>query len=104
MPIYEYKCLKCNTINTFLKKSSRKGLFSFLLLSLQNKNSCVNCGSKKLEKIISSFSVSAKQSYSDMLNDVSKMGPVNFVPDQRMPGPPPGGCPYGAKQDNNTSP
>lgn len=98
MPLYEYRCLKCNKINTFLEKTQQKKLLWFS----RDKKACTYCGSKKLEKIISNFAVSAKQGYADMLNDISKMGPVNFVPDYRMPGPPPGGCPY-AKQAESPS-
>ncbi len=98
MPLYEYRCLKCNKINTFLERASQK---KFLWFS-RDKNVCSQCGSKKLERIISSFAVSAKQSYPDMLNDISKMGPVQFVPDYRMPEPPPGGCPY-AKQEESSA-
>lgn len=97
MPLYEYKCLKCNKTNTFLEKNSERKTFWFF----REKKTCSHCGSKKLERIISSFVVSAKQSYSDMLNDISKMGPVNFVPDYRIPGPPPGGCPYAKQEDSS---
>lgn len=99
MPIYEYRCLKCNKINTFLEKISQKKMSWFA----RDKKVCASCGSKKLEKIISTFAVSAKQSHADMMNDISKMGPVNFVPDYRMPGPPPGGCPYAKQEESSQS-
>jgi predicted nucleic acid-binding Zn ribbon protein len=100
MPLFEYRCQDCNQINTFLEKSNPTPGF---LLWLRPRKRCKGCGSKKLTKVFSSFAVSSKQSTADMLNDISKMGPVQFVPDYRRPGPPPGGCPYQQKEEKPAS-
>jgi len=91
MPFYDYRCLNCGKINTFYKKkaSDKEGFFLRF-----RKYRCNFCGSRKLERVYSSFSVSKKESTMDMLNELSKMAPINFVPDYRPKGPPPGGCPY----------
>jgi len=44
MPIFEYKCLKCGKKIEFLETGSNK-----------QKKICPHCGSKKLEKQLSSF-------------------------------------------------
>lgn len=90
MPFYEYKCEKCGKVNTFLEKLSERQSF----WKRWKEKRCSNCGSRNLAKLISSFSVQSKKSSPEMLNELSKMGPVKFVPDYRMPGPPLGGCPY----------
>lgn len=95
MPLYEYKCQNCGNVNAFFEKVE-VGFWERL------KRRCSKCGSRKLEKVFSSFAVSKKESTTDMLNEISKMGPVNFVPDYRPQGPPPGGCPYAKeKKDKN---
>ena len=50
MPIFEYKCKKCNHQFEFLMKSSDD----------ESDLKCENCGSKRLEKLISAPSVSVK--------------------------------------------
>jgi putative FmdB family regulatory protein len=47
MPIYEYKCIKCGEVSEFLKGV---GAHTDELL-------CNNCGSDKLEKLISASSI-----------------------------------------------
>jgi len=46
MPIFEYKCQKCGHKIDFLEKSSSKG-----------KHICEKCGSSKMQKLFSGFSV-----------------------------------------------
>jgi len=96
MALYEYKCEKCGRMTTFLEKASAKDSFFSRL-----KRRCKNCGSRKLTRIFSAFAAHKKESTADMLNEISRMGPVNFVPDYRPAGPPPGGCPY-AKQEGQS--
>ena len=56
------------------------------------------CGSRRLRRAYSTFSTSKKQSMGELLNEMRRMGPVNFVPapPPGLQGPPPGGCPYAA--------
>ncbi|MHC4124750.1 MAG: FmdB family zinc ribbon protein [Planctomycetota bacterium] len=44
MPIFEYKCGKCGKRSEFLEKSSR-----------QPSRTCSYCGSKDLQKLLSTF-------------------------------------------------
>lgn len=46
MPIFEYQCRKCGHVTSFLEKANS-----------QEEHTCENCGSKKTEKILSSFAV-----------------------------------------------
>jgi putative FmdB family regulatory protein len=88
LPIYEYECKRCGTINSFFEKVNERRHF-------WNRHRCQNCGGRRLKRILSTFSAHRSLSTTDMLNDLSKMGQINFVP--RYPGydgPPPGGCPY----------
>ncbi len=48
MPIFEYKCNKCGHKADFLEKSGNK-----------NKHVCEKCGSDKMQKLFSGFSVGA---------------------------------------------
>ena len=52
MALYEYKCKDCGEIT------------EYLVFSPSEKLSCKKCGSKKLEKLMSSFAVSVKSSSS----------------------------------------
>lgn len=99
MPFYDYKCKKCGKITTIYKKSilHQEGFWERRRIYR-----CRNCGSRKLDRIFSSFAVSKKESTADMLNDLSKKAPINFVPDYRPIGPPPGGCPYARQESNNS--
>jgi len=45
MPLYEYKCKKCNTPFEFLAKNSE-----------DSPSKCPECGSKRTEKLLSTFS------------------------------------------------
>jgi len=56
MPTYEYRCKKCDQINEFMHSMSETKE------SLNLK--CKNCGSRKLEKIISSFNIGGSSSKS----------------------------------------
>jgi len=88
LPIYEYECTKCGAINSFFEKIDERRYF-------WNRRRCQKCGSKKLERVLSTFAAHRSASTSDMLNDLSKMGQINFVPQHPgYGGPPPGGCPY----------
>ncbi len=46
MPIFEYKCNKCEHKTEFLEKSNSKG-----------KHVCEKCGSSDMQKLFSGFSV-----------------------------------------------
>jgi putative FmdB family regulatory protein len=50
MPIFEYKCKKCNYVFEVLLGPS----------DAENKLKCEKCGSRKLEKLISAPSISVK--------------------------------------------
>lgn len=91
MPFYDYRCLSCGKVNSIYKKSilEKEG---FILR--WKKYRCSFCGSRRLKRVYTNFLISKKESTSDMLNELSRMGPINFVPDYRPKGPPPGGCPY----------
>jgi len=98
MPFFDYKCLKCGKVNTIYKKSAfeQEGFFARRRIYR-----CETCGSHKLERVYTSFAVAKKESTADMLNGLSKMAPINFVPDYRPKGPPPGGCPYAQESQIN---
>lgn len=98
MPVYEYQCEKCQHTFTRLQKTPQMGFWQ----KLQFK--CPQCHSRDIKRKFSSFGVNAKQSRADMLNDLSKMGPINFVPQYPgMNGPPPGGCPYANQESSATT-
>lgn len=95
MPIYEYKCRRCQKNSSFFERMSEVGREPFFIWK---RKKCSHCGFRKLERIYSGFNARKTESYADMLNEMSKMGPINFVPrPPAMPGPPPGGCPYAAE-------
>lgn len=52
MPIFEYKCEKCNSVFEMFVRSKKES----------ESVSCINCGSKKINKLFSSF-------YSHVKND-----------------------------------
>lgn len=89
MPVYEYQCKKCGRTTAFIEKVEE---FKFL------SRKCSSCGSRRMKKVLSSFSTKKNESTADMLNELKKYGKVNFVPKQSgltaPQGPPPGGCPY----------
>ncbi len=100
MPIYEYRCEKCGEKNSFFEK--RIGKKNFFWEKWFPKNKCKKCRGKKLERILSCSFVHKTQTNAEMLSDLSKMAPINFVPDMRPKGPPPGGCPYEIKEEKKT--
>lgn len=101
MPIYEYECKKCGRTSSFMEKMFERPRLFF------GKKRCKHCGSKKLRKIISSFSSKVERTRNETLNELKSMGNVTFTPPAPKPpwgdGPPPGGCPYEkmAKEDEN---
>jgi len=44
MPIFEYQCKQCGHVTSFLEKAETK-----------KSHSCEKCGSKKVEKMLSTF-------------------------------------------------
>jgi len=91
MPVYEYRCEACGEKNSFFEPVGGKKISFFAwLLGLGKK--CKKCGSKKLERIISFISVHKTQTQEEILNDLRKIAPVQFVPDAR-PRVSPENCP-----------
>ncbi len=95
MPIYEYECKKCGKVTPLLEKIGKWNFW---------RRKCSSCGSRRLERIYSGFSTSKKQSMAELVDEMKRLGPVNFVP--RPPGygqgPPPGGCPYSKEEKTNS--
>lgn len=92
MPVYEYKCSQCKKVTSFAEKMNQAGREPLLFWK---RKKCSLCGCRKLERVYSSFYAKKTESMADTFNEMSKLGPVNFVPRSPvMPGPPPGGCPY----------
>ncbi len=87
MPIYEYECRKCGGKTQFLEKRSSRRWLSF-------GRRCGGCGSRKLQRVYSAFATRRNESMGELLNEMSRMGSVNFVPRSPTTGPPPGGCPF----------
>ncbi len=99
MPIYEYECKKCSYVTSFIEKVQGRFLGFF-------RRKCEKCGSKRLKKVLSAFSPHSVKSTTDSLNDLSKMGNINFVPQSpgmgAHHGPPPGGCPYANSTESSS--
>lgn len=100
MPVYEYQCKKCGKTTTFIEKVEEFKFFS---------RKCGSCGSRRMKKVLSSFSTKKNESTADMLNELKRYGKVNFVPkysdSPSLQGPPPGGCPYaGGSNDTDKNP
>jgi putative FmdB family regulatory protein len=87
MPIYEYECRKCAGRTQFLERVGSARWLPFA-------RKCEHCGSRRLKRTISAFATRRNESMSDILNEMNRMGSVNFVPRPPGGGPPPGGCPY----------
>jgi putative FmdB family regulatory protein len=87
MPIFEYKCAKCGAVTALLENRKKWNFW---------RRKCSRCGSKRLKRIFSPFATAKKQSMADLVGEMKRLGPVNFVPSPppAMQGPPPGGCPY----------
>lgn len=91
MPVYEYKCESCGHKNGFLEPvGGEKAGFLSRLLGRGKK--CENCGGKKLERVISAVSVHKTQTQAEVMDDLRKIAPVQFVPDMR-PKVSPENCP-----------
>lgn len=99
MPIYEYECKKCGCVSSFIEKPDKK-ISNFLT------RKCEKCGSRRLNKVLSTFSSNVVKSNADTMNDLSKMGDINFVPQSPgmggHRGPPPGGCPYAKSAESDS--
>lgn len=95
MPIYEYSCARCGKVTALLERRGAWNLW---------RRRCASCGSRRLRRVYSTFSTAKKQSMGDLLNEMRRMGPVNFVPapPSGLQGPPPGGCPYAAGGSGET--
>ena len=91
MPVYEYRCESCGEKNSFFEPvgGEKTGFFASLL---GRGKKCEKCGGKKLERIISSISVHKTQTQAEVINDLRKIAPVQFVPDAR-PRVSPENCP-----------
>jgi hypothetical protein len=70
------------------------------------KRKCEECGSRRLSKVLSTFSPNLVKSTADTMNEMSKMGNINFVPQSPAvggyQGPPPGGCPYAKSAESQS--
>ena len=53
MPIFEYRCLKCGHVSSFLEKAGTKG-----------PHLCEKCGSGEVKKILSTFAARSSDSSS----------------------------------------
>ena len=62
MPLFEYKCEKC------------ENNFETLVLSLDEEISCPGCGSKNIEKLFSSFGFKSKNSIPISTSPTSSVG------------------------------
>ena len=51
MPLYEYRCAKCGHVMEVLEKADATG-----------RHACEKCGSRRTEKLMSTFGVGAKSS------------------------------------------
>ncbi|MBK7974268.1 MAG: hypothetical protein IPK07_13640 [Deltaproteobacteria bacterium] len=73
MPLYEYRCRKCGSTSGYLEKIDQFHWFGV---------KCKECGSRKTDRVMSTFRASVSRSQSEVLNDLKAMGNVRFVPDQ----------------------
>jgi putative FmdB family regulatory protein len=85
MPIYEYRCARCGGVTAIIEK---RGGWKFW------RRRCDACGSMRVRRIYSVFSTAKRQSMGEMIDEMRRLGPVNFVPAPPPHAPPPGGCPY----------
>ncbi len=95
MPLYEYRCQKCGSVSGYLEKLDQ---FHWLRVK------CKQCGSRKTDRVMSTFRASVARSQHEMLNDLKSMGNVRFVPQQGGSAPPmqvseDGTCPSCGKSD-----
>ncbi|MCX6358117.1 MAG: hypothetical protein NT045_09660 [Candidatus Aureabacteria bacterium] len=91
MPIFEYCCQRCLEVTPVLE---RLGSWAFW------RRKCRRCGSRRLKRVYSTFATKRSRSMADLMGEMRRLGPVNFVPAPPRPaGPPPGGCPYAASPD-----
>lgn len=74
MPIYEYRCLDCQT------------RFSLLVLHFKENNpACTSCGSTRLEKVMSRFSApKSEEARMEALADPSNFGDLDENDPQSM--------------------
>ena len=87
MPRYEYRCRRCARVTALWEEAGKRKYFW--------QRRCEHCRSWRLTRIYSPCAVSVSRSCPEIMNEISRLGPVNFVPSSpRPPGPPPGGCPY----------
>lgn len=77
MPIFEYKCEKCNKLSSFLETGKQNLIEKFL------GKKCPYCKSRNLKKQYSSFATYKNISQNDLLNDISKVAPIKIVPEQQ---------------------
>lgn len=92
MPVYEYRCESCGHKNSFFEPVGGEKK-SFLAALFGGGRKCEKCRGKKLERVISSVSVHKTQTQQEVINDLRKIAPVQFVPDMR-PKISPENCPH----------
>ncbi|MFN7952944.1 MAG: FmdB family zinc ribbon protein [bacterium] len=87
MPLYEYRCRKCGSTSGYLEKIDQFHWFGV---------KCKHCGSRKTDRVLSTFRASVSRSQAEVLNDLKAMGNVRFT-QQQGPAPLPvsedGSCP-----------
>jgi len=94
MPIYEYRCRKCGAVTALMEKAGAWGFW---------RRRCSACGGRRLTRLYSTFSTVRRQSMGDLINEMRRLGPVNFIPAPPRPiGPPPGGCPFAKEGSEGT--
>lgn len=79
MPLYEYRCSRCGGITAYYERTRRRRLLG---------RKCGHCGSRRTRKVLSTFSVRARRSQTEVLNELKHLGPVGFAESPR------GTCPY----------
>ncbi len=82
MPVYEYRCESCGEKNSFFEPVGGEKI-GFIASLLGKGKKCEKCGGRKLERVISSVSVHRTQTQAEVMDDLRKIAPVQFVPDMR---------------------
>ena len=86
MPTFEYECRDCGTVTAIIEAIQGGRIAA---------RQCRACGSRKLERVMSSFAYHPEVTLEDLGIKPPPPGAVAPGPAPQQPaGPPPGGCPY----------